>query len=385
MPPLTPTGVSGEAAETSVTLAWDRSPCATGYQLRWRLASSPGVWRTATTTRRTYTVGSLTRDTEYCFQVLARNAGGDSDYSPELCVTTEGPVVPPDPPESPALVKGENKLTLSWSEPLDDGGSEITGYVVELLDGDRNLLRTKTPGALARSYVFTGLEGGVTYRGRVAAVNVAGKGDPALAVPVQACGWSRWVNQGSPSWLSVVADVSGATEELSGFVGTWNGDSRGIWSGGGDSGWMAVIEGAGAWRGSLVQFFKTTSGYVSIQLRNVDTDTYEYQDPSVTVQTGAVYVTGALNNFSTLGIVFDGVHIRAVANRPDGVSGVGYVSWIPPARSLPGGREPQLLDRQRPFEHELRYVYSTVATIRFDRLTVADQRLPQAAVRGRLR
>lgn len=43
----------------------------------------------------------------------------------------------PSPPQGPlALVKlGSNEVTLSWSRPRDDGGSPITGYVLEKREG----------------------------------------------------------------------------------------------------------------------------------------------------------------------------------------------------------------------------------------------------------
>ena len=341
LPPLTPTGFRVvECTDTTVKVEWTGSRCATGYQVRWYATGSPALVQTATTTGTGYTVGSLTQLTEYQFQVLARNSGGDSDNA-QLSARTKRRVEPPGPPTNVTVSKSEYALTFSWSPPLDNGGSPVTAYVTELkVSTDVTWGRTVDDhSATTRSRTFTGLKAGVQYDFHVAAVNEAGQGPwTAISEPATCPGWTAWKKSSLPS--AIVGDVSGTAEESSGFVGRWNADSQGIWSGGGDSGWMAVIEGLGAWRDSLVQFFKTTGGHVSIQLRNVDTDQWEYLDSSVTVQTGAVYVTGALNNFSSLYVVFDGVHITAIGNRPDGASRVGYVSWIPatPSTGRPGSQ-----------------------------------------------
>ena len=341
LPPLTPTNFrSVLSTDSAVILAWNGSLCATGYQVRWYATGSPALVQTATTTDINYTVGSLTQLTEYQFQVLATNAGGDGDYSEEISARTKKEVEPPGPPTAVTVSKADYALTFSWSPPLEDGGSPVTKYVTELrVSPDGAWERTVDDhSATTRSRTFADLQAGVEYQFRVAAVNVAGQGPWTTSKVVTCPGWTDWKKSSLPS--GYVADVSGTTEESSGFKGTWDEHSQGIWSGGGDSGWMAVIEGLGAWRDSLVQFFKTTGGHVSIQLRNVDTDQWEYLDSSVTVQTGAVYVTGALNNFSSLYVVFDGVHITAIGNRPDGASRVGYVSWIPatPSTGRPGSQ-----------------------------------------------
>ena len=66
-------------------------------------------------------------------------------------------------------------MTLSWAAPFD-GGSAITDYVVQY-STDRKTWITITDGvSTATTATVTGLTPRVTYRFRVAAVNVVGTG-----------------------------------------------------------------------------------------------------------------------------------------------------------------------------------------------------------------
>uniref|UniRef100_A0A8C1N1V8 Myosin light chain kinase, smooth muscle n=1 Tax=Cyprinus carpio TaxID=7962 RepID=A0A8C1N1V8_CYPCA len=88
----------------------------------------------------------------------------------------------PDPPEDPELLT-HTSLVLSWSGPCFDGGSAITGYVVEFQRLDRSEpsdwteLINQCPNTSYR--VRSGLDPQGQYHFRVRAYNAAGVSDPS--------------------------------------------------------------------------------------------------------------------------------------------------------------------------------------------------------------
>ena len=96
----------------------------------------------------------------------------------------------PGKPGTPE-VKEANKTsaTLTWKPPSDNGGSEITNYVVEYrADGAFKWKRATESVIPSTTYVVKGLEEKVKYEFRVAAENKAGVGPPSegsLAVKLE--------------------------------------------------------------------------------------------------------------------------------------------------------------------------------------------------------
>ena len=78
-------------------------------------------------TGTSYQISGLELSSTYQFKLQARNTMGYSPFS--NVYTLNGANVP----ESPTAVKIEYDLetvTISWTAPLGDGGSEITGYQI---------------------------------------------------------------------------------------------------------------------------------------------------------------------------------------------------------------------------------------------------------------
>jgi hypothetical protein len=66
----------------------------------------------------------------YNFRVSAINAIGTSVPS---SIVNAMPVVPtlPDSPTGLSGVSGNNQVSLSWTAPINNGGSVITDYIIE--------------------------------------------------------------------------------------------------------------------------------------------------------------------------------------------------------------------------------------------------------------
>ncbi|VDL60884.1 unnamed protein product, partial [Hymenolepis diminuta] len=135
-----------------------------------------------------FDVPSLDEGKRYNFRVKAVNENGQSEpLESETPITAENPVVPPGAPSGleVADVDSDN-VTLSWMKPRKDGGSKITGYVVEYMpvNGDEWI---KTPSAKDTSATITGLKKGEKYLFRVSAKNSAGTGEPSQATRPVLC------------------------------------------------------------------------------------------------------------------------------------------------------------------------------------------------------
>ena len=88
----------------------------------------------------------------------------------------------PDYPEISDITT--SSATVTWQPPSNDGGSEITGYVVEKKDkfGTRFTVVGET-GPERTTLPVKGLQEGNEYEFRVSAVNKAGQGKPSLPSP----------------------------------------------------------------------------------------------------------------------------------------------------------------------------------------------------------
>lgn len=110
----------------------------------------------------------------YEFRVFAENLAGLSPSSK----ISEGhvardPCHPPGKPE--AVVITRENITLRWNKPQFDGGSTITGYVVEKKDlPDGRWMKANFTNVIEEQFTVTGLTGGQSYEFRVAAKNCAG-------------------------------------------------------------------------------------------------------------------------------------------------------------------------------------------------------------------
>jgi hypothetical protein len=183
--PSAPQSVAGVASNGKVALTWQAplstggSPI-TGYGVdyssnggaTWSTALAPSAAMTATS----YTVTGLTNGTAFTFRVVAANAIGNGPWSATSAAYTPHTTVP----GAPTGVVGSNatstSIVVSWTPPVDNGGSAIDMYAVYAsTDGG-----VTWPSALSltlppvTTWTWTGLTPGTSYRFRVYAHTSAG-------------------------------------------------------------------------------------------------------------------------------------------------------------------------------------------------------------------
>ena len=190
-PPGPPRGLGVERGDRSAVLEWlepgdDGGSDITGYRVQWRTGgqsfSTSSRQRLVAADERGHEIAGLANGTEYFVRVLAVNGLGDGDTPVEVPVT---PATTPGPPGGVRAVRGDRSITVSWRAPGDDGGSDVTGYVVEWSDDDFARTTGRWPVAAdVAEYVIEGLVNGTEYSLRVLAVNDVGEGGAATAAPV---------------------------------------------------------------------------------------------------------------------------------------------------------------------------------------------------------
>src|SRR4051794_29169637 len=136
------------------------------------------VWDSASVANGAHTVAAVTTD----------NAGNAVTSSVSVTVANGVAASVPGAPSLDSAAAGSGSVTLSWSAPVSNGGSAITGYRIyrsSVSGGEVLLVSVGVSG----SYVDSGLVNGATYYYQVSAMNSVGEGGRSLersAVPVAA-------------------------------------------------------------------------------------------------------------------------------------------------------------------------------------------------------
>ncbi|GLH11531.1 Titin, partial [Gryllus bimaculatus] len=183
----------------NVTLTWDRPHSdggsrIQGYKIEYRDVAEDQQWRVANdylVKDTTYQVHSLLSGRDYEFRIRAKNAAGFSKPSPPSSrFKLKGKFSVPSPPGIPKVVKvGKSYVDLTWEPPASDGGSRITGYIIEKREvGGAPWAKCNEYNVLDCSYTVLNLIERADYEFRIFAVNAAGKSEPSsCTTPVKIC------------------------------------------------------------------------------------------------------------------------------------------------------------------------------------------------------
>uniref|UniRef100_A0A8C8AVL5 Titin n=1 Tax=Otus sunia TaxID=257818 RepID=A0A8C8AVL5_9STRI len=130
-------------------------------------------------------VTKLLEGNEYVFRIMAVNKYGVGEPLESVPVMMKNPFVVPGPPKALEITNiTKDSMTVCWSRPDSDGGSEIIGYIVEKRDraGIRWIKCNKRRITDLRLRV-TGLTEDHEYEFRVSAENAAGVGESSQVSP----------------------------------------------------------------------------------------------------------------------------------------------------------------------------------------------------------
>ena len=169
--PGAPTTVAASAGNAQATITFtapvsNGGSAITGYTV----TSIPGGL-TGNGTSSPITLTGLTNGTAYTFTVTATNAIGTSVVSSASnSVTPVAPLTVPGAPTTVAASAGNAQATITFTAPVSNGGSAITGYTVASIPGGLTGNGTSSP------ITVTGLTNGTAYTFTVTATNAIGTG-----------------------------------------------------------------------------------------------------------------------------------------------------------------------------------------------------------------
>ncbi|MCY3904511.1 MAG: fibronectin type III domain-containing protein [Caldilineaceae bacterium] len=228
-PTLSATATSG----TSIQLTWNvpnaNGATITGYELvKADTTADPAVWGTtnllaADSTVTEFVDTGLSPGTEHIYRIRALPQSGTggwsaTDVSDGASATTHGDA--PGRPTALAVAPASTtSLTLTWTAPTETGGSDITGFEVQIRSGGR-WVDEATP--TTATYTDTGLAVGTKYYYRVRAVNSQGGG----LWSAYASGTTTAANPDAPVLMAAAASMT--TIRLTWTVPNDNGVTGGI-------------------------------------------------------------------------------------------------------------------------------------------------------------
>lgn len=183
--PDAPTGLGATAnGATEIDLSWTapasdggspilgylierESPTGNGFDV---LAGNTG------TTSTTFTDTNLTPGTQYNYRISAINAMGIGAASTAAADTTTAATAPGAPTGVGATAETPTTNLLTWTAPVSDGGSPITGYKIERESPTGGGFATivGSTGSTTTEYRDAGLTAATQYNYKISAINDIG-------------------------------------------------------------------------------------------------------------------------------------------------------------------------------------------------------------------
>lgn len=129
------------------------------------------TWTNAGTLANPFVISGLTNGTSYSVKLRATNAIGVSSASASV---TGVPAAAPTAPRAVTVSAGQESVSVSWSAPSSNNGSEITGYSARAYTASTGGSPAATCSSTTTSCVISGLTNGTLYFIDVVAINAAG-------------------------------------------------------------------------------------------------------------------------------------------------------------------------------------------------------------------
>ena len=174
-PPTPPLNVVATAGPGNAVVSWDAPESTGGEPIVGYIITSdpPGYTEDLNPLPRQITTSALISGTVYTFTLVAVNTKGLS--LPSAPSNPIIPLAPPGPPTNVVAVPLNSAVSITWDDPVSDGGSPIISYTVTSNPGNIIVLSVQIPT------LFQNLINGTEYTFTVYATNLIG--DSLSSIP----------------------------------------------------------------------------------------------------------------------------------------------------------------------------------------------------------
>ena len=174
-PPTPPLNVVATAGPGNAIITWDAPQSTGGEPIVGYIITSdpPGYTEDLNPLPRQITTSSLISGTTYTFTLVATNTKGLS--LPSAPSNPIIPLAPPGPPTNVVATPLNSAVSITWDDPVSDGGSPISSYTLTSSPGNIIVLSVQKPT------LFQSLINGTSYIFTVYATNQIG--DSILSTP----------------------------------------------------------------------------------------------------------------------------------------------------------------------------------------------------------
>jgi hypothetical protein len=185
--PVILTAIPGDR-KVDLTWEWptdDGGSSIMGYEVAFSQKDRVGETEIAVGPESNYSLRGLTNGAIYSIKIRAVNAKGPGPFSDTLETIPSGL---PSSPSSLSCYYEEGSVRIAWTEPMDDGGSEIIGYKIYRGNSPDQLELLANEGPVDLEYSDEWVSDDRTYYYRVNAINKNGEGTGSSVVSLKVIG-----------------------------------------------------------------------------------------------------------------------------------------------------------------------------------------------------